>query len=78
MVANTAVKNANDNNGTGAPRTVIIDTTQLGTFTSMSIKTVDATTNILLEPSVQFARPAIPQIPVALNGYGVTFVELTP
>jgi hypothetical protein len=44
----------------------------------MSIKTIDGTTNILLEPSVQFATPAIPQLPIALNGYGVTFVELTP
>ena len=78
MIANTAVKNTTDNNGTGAPRTVVIDTTQLGAFTSMSLKTIDATTNILLEPSVQFSNPATPQIPVALNGYGVTFVELTP
>jgi hypothetical protein len=78
MIANTAVKNTTDNNGTGAPRTVVIDTTQLGAFTSMSLKTIDATTNILLEPSVQFSNPATPQIPIALNGYGVTFVELTP
>jgi hypothetical protein len=78
MVANTAVENAGDNNGGGAQRTVVLDTTQLGNFTWMSQKRLDGDTNIVAEPTIQFAEPATAQITITLHGYGVSFVELTP
>jgi hypothetical protein len=75
MVANYAVKSSGDNNGPGAPRTILIDTTALGNFGSGSLLTIDANTNVASGPVPSAVTPA-PQIFVTLNGYGVAFLTL--
>jgi len=75
MVANYAVKSSGDNNGPGAPRTILIDTTALGNFGSGSLLTIDANTNVDSGPVPSAVTPA-PQISVTLNGYGVAFLTL--
>jgi hypothetical protein len=75
MVANYAVKSSGDNNGPGAPRTILIDTTAWGNFGSGSLLTIDANTNVASGPVPSAVTPA-PQISVTLNGYGVAFLTL--
>jgi hypothetical protein len=75
MVANYAVQSSGDNNGPGAPRTILIDTTAWGNFSSGSLLTIDANTDVAGGPVASTVTPA-PQIPVTLNGYGVAFLTL--
>jgi hypothetical protein len=75
MVANHAVQNPADNNGPGDPRTVIVDVSALGSFSTASALTLDATTNITTGPSPVTLTPAA-RMSVTLNGYGVTFLTL--
>jgi hypothetical protein len=75
MVADHAVAGANDNNGAGAPRTVLLDVSALGTFTTAKQVTLDAATNTTTGPTQQTVTYT-PQMQVALGGYGVTFLTL--
>jgi len=75
MVANYAVKSPGDNNGPGAPRTILIDTTAWGNFSSGSLLAIDANTSVADGPVASTVTPAS-QIPVTLNGYGVAFLTL--
>src|SRR6202045_2117755 len=75
MVANYAVQSSGDNNGPGAPRTILIDTTAWGNFSSGSLLTIDANTNVAGGPVASTVAPAS-QISVTLNGYGVAFLTL--
>jgi hypothetical protein len=77
MVANHAVNMPTDNNGPGAPRTVSIDVSALGSFTSASLLTIDATTSPTSGPTATSIASSSP-IMVTLNGYGVAFLTLTP
>jgi hypothetical protein len=77
MVANHAVNAATDNNGPGAPRTALIDVSALGTFSSGSLLTIDASTSAVTGPSPTSIAPAA-QITVSLNGYGVVLLTLKP
>ena len=77
MVANTVVANATDNNGAGAPRSVVIDTSQIGTFRSATTITIDANTSSTTGPTETAVTPAS-KMTVKLNGYGVTFLKLVP
>jgi hypothetical protein len=77
MAANHAIKATTDNNGPGAPRTVNIDVSALGTFTSGSLLTIDASTSVTAGPTATSVTPSSP-ITVTLNGYGVAFLTLTP
>jgi hypothetical protein len=77
MVADRAVHAASDNNGTGDPRTVVVDVSALGTFSSATTLTLDANTNIVTGPSA-VAVSFTPQITITLGGYGVTFLTLKP
>lgn len=76
MIANHAVNATSDNNGPGAPRSVLVDIAQLPTpFQTASLLTIDAKTNPGTGPtegSVTLAQ----QIPVTFNGYGVAFLTL--
>ena len=77
MVADRAVHAAGDNNGAGDPRTVIVDVSALGNFSSASTVMIDANTSAANGPtpvSISFS----PQITVTLGGYGVTFLTLKP
>ena len=75
MIANHAVKSASDNNGPGAPRSVWLDVSALGTFSTASALTLDANTSAATGPSPVSVMPA-QQITVTLNGYGVVFLTL--
>ena len=75
MVANYAVKSSGDNNGPGVPRTILIDTTAWGNFSSGSLLTIDANTDVAGGPVASTVTPAS-QISVTLNGYGVAFLTL--
>jgi hypothetical protein len=77
MLANHAVHSPNDNNGPGDPRTILLDVSALGTFTSASQITIDANSNPASGP-VEVAIAPVQRIHVTLAGYGVTFVTLIP
>jgi hypothetical protein len=77
MVADRAVHAASDDNGTGDPRTVVVDVSALGKFSSATSLTLDANTNIVTGPS-PVAVSFTPQITIALGGYGVTFLTFKP
>lgn len=75
LIANHAVLNPSDNNGPGAPRTIIIDISNLGNFSSATELTMDGKTSGQPQAtSMTVAR----QLTVTLGGYGSTFVELKP
>jgi hypothetical protein len=66
-----------DDNGPGAPRTVIVDVSALGPFISATQLTIDASTDPTQGPSATPVAPAS-RMMVTLNGYGVTFLQLQP
>jgi hypothetical protein len=75
MVSDHGVADANDNNGAGVPRTVLVDVSALGSFTSAKELTIDANTNVMNGPQEQTVTYA-PQMQVTLGGYGVAFLVL--
>jgi len=75
MIANHAVASVSDNNGPGAPRTVLLDVSALGTFQTATLATIDAKTDPLHGPMAG-GVPVASQIPVSLTGYGVSFLTL--
>jgi hypothetical protein len=77
LVVDRAVEAASDNDGGGAPRTVVVDTSSLGGFHSASVLTIDAATSAAHGPSGVGVTPAT-RINVTLPGYGVAFLTLTP
>ena len=78
MVDNHAVQYANDNNGAGAPRTVVVDVSGLGTFNSASVLTIDATTSATTRPAAAVSVTPAARMTVTLNGYGVGWLVLKP
>ena len=77
MVVDRAVQASTDNNGTGDPRTEIVDVSALGTFSGATSITIDAKTNATSGPPSLNITPA-QKISVTLGGYGVTFLKLKP
>jgi hypothetical protein len=77
MVADRAVSAPKDNNGAGAPRTVVVDVSSLGQFTSATQLTIDAQTDATKGPAAVSITPASRMV-LNLGGYGVTFVMLKP
>lgn len=81
MVVNHAVNAANDNNGNGAARTVVVETSNLGAaagaFSSASLLSIDAKTNVTNGPAAALIAPDWRQ-PIIFNGYGVAFLTLRP
>lgn len=77
MLANHAVNSPGDNNGPGAPRTVVLNLSALGNFSSGTSLTLDASTNPLTGTSASTFTPTS-QMAVVLGGYGVTFLSLKP
>jgi hypothetical protein len=77
MIVDRAVHASTDNNGTGDPRTVIVDVSGLGTFSTAMATTIDATTTVSSGPVPLSITPG-PKLSVTLGGYGVTFVRLRP
>jgi hypothetical protein len=77
MVADRAVHAATDNNGGGDPRTVIVDVSALGTFSSATSLTIDGKTSAISGPVPVNVVPA-QKMSVTLGGYGVTLLKLKP
>jgi hypothetical protein len=77
MVANHAVNSPTDNNGPGAARSVLVDVSALGNFSSANLLTIDKNTDVSSGP-VAAGIAVQPQIPIMLNGYGVAFLTLKP
>jgi hypothetical protein len=78
MVANHAVNNpSTDNNGPGIPRTVLVDVSSLGTFSTGSLITIDLNTNAGTGPTPTTVSPA-GQMILTLNGYSVALLTLKP
>jgi hypothetical protein len=77
MVVDRAVNAPADNNGNGDPRTVVVDTSSLGSFYSASVLTIDAATSTSKGPAGVGVTPAS-RITISLPGYGVAFLTLTP
>lgn len=77
MVIDYAVYHSTDDNGVGQPRTVMINTSAMGSFTSGTLVTVGAGTNITTGPATTSFTPT-PTLTVNLTGYGTAFIKLTP
>jgi hypothetical protein len=76
MIANHALNATTDNNGPGAPRSVLIDVSALPTaFQTARLLTIDANTNLTTGPT-ETSVGLGPQIPITFNGYGVAFLTL--
>jgi hypothetical protein len=75
MVANHAINAPTDNNGPGAPRSILVDTTNLGLFQTGSLLMIDASTDLTSGPTEGPVSPVF-QIPITFNGYGVAFLTL--
>ena len=77
LVVDRAVHASNDNNGTGDPRTVVVDLSSFGSFSAASVLTIDANTSVTNGSPGVGVTPAA-RIPVTLNGYGMAILKLTP
>jgi hypothetical protein len=77
MVDNHAVGSASDNNGSGAPRTVIADISGLGSFSSASELSINATSSASSAPAAVAVTPAA-RMTIVVPGYGVTWLMLKP
>src|SRR5262249_3476134 len=77
MIANRALNSVTDNNGPGVQKTVAVDVSALGSFSSANLLIIDKNTSIQAGPA-----PAVVQaqgtISVTLNGYSVGFLNLKP
>jgi hypothetical protein len=76
MIANHAVARATDNDGAGAPRTVMVDVSALGPFATGTELSLSANTDRTAGPIATNFTPDA-QITVRLGGYGTTFVTLS-
>ena len=78
MVVNRAVHSPNDDNGAGNPRTVVVDVSAFGNFSSANELALDAATDPVNGPGQPVATTAAVRMTVTLGGYGVTFLHLKP
>ena len=75
MIANHSVASVKDNNGPGAPATITVDLTALGSFQTANLLLLDART----DPSQPPAPSPVPLqsvMTITLPGYGVAFLTL--
>ena len=77
MVDDRAVASPTDNNGSGAARTVVVDLSGLGSFSSASLLTIDAATSASTGPAAASVTPAS-RMTVSLPGYGTAWLVLKP
>ena len=77
MIADRAVLSPTDNNGTGDARTVVLDVSALGSFTSASQLDIGRTSDLTSGPQPSPIALA-PKLTVTLPGYGVSFLSLKP
>lgn len=77
MISDYAVANSSDNNGVGVARTVSLNVSALGAFSTASLMVIDANTNVATGPTATSVVPTSP-ITITLGGYGVAFLKLQP
>jgi hypothetical protein len=77
LVVDRAVHAASDDNGSGDPRTVVVDLSSFGTFYAASQVTVDAATSVGTGPPGVGVTPSS-RMTVTLPGYGMAILTLTP
>jgi hypothetical protein len=77
MIANHALNSVTDNNGPGVTKTIAVDVSALGTFSSVNWLTIDKNTSVQSGPVAAAIQPE-GTIPVTLNGYSVGFLSLKP
>lgn len=77
MVVDRAVHASTDNNGSGDPRTVIVDLSSFSSFYAASQININSTTSVSTGPAGAGVTPAT-RMTITLPGYGVTFLTLTP
>jgi hypothetical protein len=78
MVDDHAVASSTDNNGAGAPRTVIVDLSGLGNFSSASVLTIDTNTSATTGPPTAVSVTPATRMSVTVGGYGVAWLILKP
>jgi hypothetical protein len=77
MVTNYAVASATDNNAAGAARTVVLDTSALGTFTSATRVDVNSSTSLTSGPTQTSLTPT-GKMTLTFTGYGTSMFVLKP
>ena len=77
MVDDHAVASSTDNNGSGAPRTVIVDISELGNFSSGSVLSIIASSSASSAPTAVSVTPAA-RMTITVPGYGVAWLVLKP
>jgi hypothetical protein len=77
MVVDRAVHATTDNNGSGDPRTVIVDLSSFSSFYAASQININASTSVSTGPAGAGVTPAT-RMTITLPGYGVAFLTLTP
>jgi hypothetical protein len=77
MVDDHAVTSATDNNGSGAPRTVIVDVSGVGNFSSASVLSINASSSASSAPTAVAITPAS-RMTLTVPGYGVAWLVLKP
>lgn len=77
MVDDHAAASSTDNNGSGAPRTVIVDLSGLGNFSSASELSINAQSSANSAPAPVSVTPAS-RMTIQMAGYGITWLQLKP
>jgi hypothetical protein len=77
MVANHAVASAQDNNGPGAPSTVQLDLSALGSFHTATELTIDARTDPTTGPGAPTSITPTSTVTIKLPGYGVALLTMS-
>jgi hypothetical protein len=77
MISNHAVASALDDDGAGAPRTVLLDVSALGAFTSATQTSLNGSTSAAAGPSSVAITPSS-VMTLTFAGYGTTFLQLKP
>lgn len=77
MVTNYATASSTDDNGAGAPRTVFVNLSTLGTFSSATETDLNAATSAATGP-ISFAFTPGSTLTLTFNGYGTSMFTLKP
>jgi len=77
MVVDRAVHASADDNGSGDPRTVIVDLSSFSTFYAASQININSATSASTGPAGAGITPST-RMTITLPGYGVSFLTLTP
>ena len=78
MIVNHGVASSTDNNGSGVSRSLLLDTSSFGTFSSATETVIDASTSLTSGPTSSVITSPSSRLPISTSGYGVTFVKLIP